>query len=75
MQVMYRLGHWHVWTVLGRPHGLHFFVNLTDPEQKDIAKDIVKLAVKATMQAKATAKAKGLTQVRFQGLGHGQVVF
>ncbi len=52
-----------MWTTLGRPHGLHFFLDLTDPEQRDIAKDIVKLAIKTTVAAKAAAKAKGLTQV------------
>ena len=39
VQVIQRLGQWHVWTTLGRPQGLHFFLDLTDPEQKDVAKE------------------------------------
>eukprot|EP00798_Chlamydomonas_sp_ICE-L_P001749 gene1749-33158_t len=58
-----RLGHWHCWTTLGRPYGLTFYFDLTEPEQKEIAKEVVKLAVKATAQAKIANKNKGLTQV------------
>ena len=61
MQVIQRLGQWHVWTTLGRPQGLHFFLDLTNPEQKDVAKEIVKLAIKASVGAKAAAKAAGVT--------------
>ena len=58
-QVTRRLGPWHVWTTLGRPHGLHFYLDLTDPEQKDVAKIVVKLGIKASTAVKTAAKAAG----------------
>lgn len=60
---MHRLGHWYTWTTLERPHGLHFFLDLREAEQRDIAKDIIKLACKTSMGAKAQAKQQGSTQV------------
>jgi hypothetical protein len=63
VQVLIRLGYWHVWTTLGRPQSLHFYLDLTDQEQKDVAKDVVKLGCKASISAKAAAKAQGITQV------------
>ncbi|GAX83706.1 hypothetical protein CEUSTIGMA_g11131.t1 [Chlamydomonas eustigma] len=61
-QVLIRLGYWHVWTTLGRPQSLHFYLDLTDQEQKDVAKDVLKLGCKASIAAKAAAKAQGITQ-------------
>ncbi|GAX72927.1 hypothetical protein CEUSTIGMA_g382.t1 [Chlamydomonas eustigma] len=61
-QVLNRLGYWHVWTTIGYPQNLHFYLDLTDPEQKDVARDIVKLGCKASMATKAAAKAQGSTQ-------------
>ena len=57
--MIHRLGYWHVWTTLGQPHGLHFFLDLTEPEQKDVAKEVVKMGAKASVAAKAAAKAAG----------------
>lgn len=69
---MYRLGPWHTWCTLARPYGLHFFLDFTDPEQKDVGKDIVKLASKESMKQKAAAKQAGMTQAVQQLLGlHG----
>lgn len=59
-QVMNRLGHWHVWSTLQNPENLHFFLELTDPEQKEIAKLVIKQGIKLSVQAKAAAKAAGL---------------
>ncbi|KAG1665958.1 hypothetical protein FOA52_003182 [Chlamydomonas sp. UWO 241] len=52
--IKYRLGPWHVWMTLARPQGLHFYIDMTDTEQKDIAKEVLKMAVKATTAAKAS---------------------
>lgn len=65
---MHRLGHWYTWTTLERPHGLHFFLDLREAEQRDIAKDIIKLACKTSMGAKAQAKQQGSTQVGLVGI-------
>lgn len=36
-----RLGHLHVWESVGRqPQGLHFHLDLQDPEQKEVAKEV-----------------------------------
>ncbi|GFH09282.1 uncharacterized protein HaLaN_04391, partial [Haematococcus lacustris] len=57
-----RLGFWHVWGVLGRPYGLHWYLDLTDPEQRELAKELVKLASRETQRAKEAAKAAGMHQ-------------
>lgn len=67
-QVMQRLGFWHVWNTIQSPTGLHFYLDLEEPEQKDIAKDVVKMGCKATMAAKAQNSAQGLSQVRGRGV-------
>lgn len=64
---MQRLGFWHVWNTIQSPTGLHFYLDLEEPEQKDIAKDVVKMGCKATMAAKAQNSAQGLSQVRGAG--------
>ena len=33
VQVQQRLGHWHVWSTLGRPNGLHMYLDIKEPEQ------------------------------------------
>ena len=53
------MGPWHVWTTLGKPYGLHFFLDLAIPEQKDVAKELVKMGSKASMAVRAAAKAAG----------------
>ena len=53
------MGPWHVWTTLGKPHGLHFYLDLAIPEQKDVAKELVKMGSKASMAVRAAAKAAG----------------
>jgi hypothetical protein len=58
-QVMNRLGHWHVWSTLQSPENLHFYLEMTDPEQKEIAKIVIKHGIKLSVQAKAAAKAAG----------------
>lgn len=61
MQVTQRLGYWHVWSTLGDAHGLHFSLDLSDPEQKEVARDIVKTAAKESARARAEARAKGVS--------------
>ena len=58
-QVMNRLGHMHVWNTIQRPENLHFYLELTDPEQKEIAKVVIKQGIKLSVAAKAGAKAAG----------------
>jgi hypothetical protein len=42
-QVMHRLGTAYVWSSLGRPDGLHFRLDLTLSEQRDVAREVVKV--------------------------------
>ena len=55
------MGQWHVWTTLGKPQGLHFYLDLTIPEQRDVAKELVKMGTKASMAERSAAKATGST--------------
>ncbi|KAF5832617.1 hypothetical protein DUNSADRAFT_11434 [Dunaliella salina] len=61
-QVQQRLGHWHVWTTLARPNGLHMYLDIKEPEQHDIARDVVKMAVKESLKSKAAARKQGQLQ-------------
>jgi hypothetical protein len=40
---MLALGSYHVWSSLGAPDGLHFRLDLTQPEQRDVAREVVKV--------------------------------
>ena len=63
MQLLSRLGHKHVWATLGRPQGLLFYLDASDPEQKEIARELVRMGVKDTKAAKEAAKKEGRQQV------------
>lgn len=41
--LMSALGSYHVWATLARPDGLHFRLDLTIPEQRDVAREVVKV--------------------------------
>lgn len=41
--LMPALGSHHVWSSLGAPDGLHFRLDLTQPEQRDVAREVVKV--------------------------------
>lgn len=41
--LMSSLGSYHVWASLGAPDGLHFRLDLTQPEQRDVAREVVKV--------------------------------
>ena len=43
LSLMHRLGFYHVWATLSCPEGLHFRLDLTKPEQRDVAKEVVKV--------------------------------
>jgi hypothetical protein len=42
---MAALGSYHVWATLARPDGLHFRLDLTQPEQRDVAREVVKVRI------------------------------
>lgn len=41
--LMSALGSYHVWSSLGAPDGLHFRLDLTQPEQREVAREVVKV--------------------------------
>jgi cytochrome bd-type quinol oxidase subunit 2 len=41
--LMSSLGSYHVWATLARPDGLHFRLDLTQNEQRDVAREVVKV--------------------------------
>lgn len=41
--LMSALGSYHVWSTLARPDGLHFRLDLTQAEQRDVAREVVKV--------------------------------
>lgn len=43
--LMSALGSYHVWSSLGAPDGLHFRLDLTQPEQRDVAREVVKVGL------------------------------
>lgn len=43
--LMAALGSYYVWSSLGAPDGLHFRLNLTEPEQRDVAREVVKVGM------------------------------
>lgn len=49
LEVMSRLGYYHVWNSVSRPEGLHFRLDLTQLEQRDVAKEVVKVRHIATL--------------------------
>jgi hypothetical protein len=40
---MSALGSYYVWSSLGAPDGLHFRLDLTQPEQREVAREVVKV--------------------------------
>jgi hypothetical protein len=55
LSLMSALGSYHVWTSLGAPDGLHFKLDLTQPEQRDVAREVVKVRWNPRGQAGAVA--------------------
>jgi hypothetical protein len=47
--LMAALGSYHVWATLARPDGLHFRLDLTQPEQRDVAREVVKVGIQHYM--------------------------
>ncbi len=47
--LMAALGSYHVWSSLGAPDGLHFRLDLTQPEQRDVAREVVKVGGMASV--------------------------
>lgn len=41
--LMAALGSYYVWSRMGAPDGLHFRLDLTQPEQRDVAREVVKV--------------------------------
>lgn len=42
---MSALGSYHVWSCLNMPDGLRFKLDLTQPEQRDVAREVIKVNV------------------------------
>jgi len=51
LQLMKRLGYYLVWATLARPEGLHFKLDLRQPEQRDVARDVVKVRMQRILLA------------------------
>eukprot|EP00775_Hariotina_reticulata_P013115 gene13115-13244_t len=52
--LMSSLGSYHVWATLARPDGLHFRLDLTQNEQRDVAREVVKVAVRKSLAERAS---------------------
>eukprot|EP00879_Flechtneria_rotunda_P019180 GHRR01020138.1.p1 GENE.GHRR01020138.1~~GHRR01020138.1.p1 ORF type:complete len:540 (+),score=220.55 GHRR01020138.1:357-1976(+) len=69
LDLMAALGSYYVWSTLARPEGLHFKLDLTQPQQKDVAKAVLKVAVRKSLAERAAAGVRGKQLVNFTAEG------
>ncbi|KAF8058470.1 LRRC74A [Scenedesmus sp. PABB004] len=69
LALMACLGSYHVWAALRAPAGLHWRLDLTVPEQRDVAREVIREAVRASLaeRARSGSRVRQLLRLRASG--------